>query len=87
MRPDDAVLEFGGRFGTTSCRLARATRNSGRVVSVEPDPTVLRPLLRNLFQHKCSVNVVAGTVSSVGLTIQAGRSYSSSTRPVAELQG
>jgi len=27
--PKHSVIEFGARFGTTSCRLARATRNSG----------------------------------------------------------
>ena len=38
VRPANAVLELGGRFGTTSCVLAQQTGNSGRVVTVEPDP-------------------------------------------------
>ena len=29
------VMEFGARYGTTSCRLARATANSGYVVSCD----------------------------------------------------
>ena len=38
--PSHTVLELGARFGTTSCALARATGNSGRVVAVEPDASV-----------------------------------------------
>jgi hypothetical protein len=29
VRPEHTVLEFGARYGTTSCRLARATNSSG----------------------------------------------------------
>ena len=57
------VMEFGARYGTTSCKLARATANSGHVVSVEPDWRVLPALLTNLQRHQCSVAVVNGTVT------------------------
>ena len=33
VRPHHRVLELGARYGTTSCALARATQNSGRVVA------------------------------------------------------
>ena len=57
------VMEFGARYGTTSCKLARATANSGHVVSVEPDWRVLPDLLTNLQRHQCNVAVVNGTVT------------------------
>merc|ERR1719160_1461066 len=40
--PADAiVMEFGSRFGTTTCEIAKKLQNSGRLVTVEPDPVVL----------------------------------------------
>ena len=36
LSPANTVLELGARYGTTSCAIAVATNNSGRVVSVEP---------------------------------------------------
>ena len=66
--PDAVVLELGARYGTTSCALAKATANSGRVVSVEPDSRVIASLLANREMHECNVAVVNGTVSSEDLT-------------------
>ncbi|EOD16369.1 hypothetical protein EMIHUDRAFT_210751 [Emiliania huxleyi CCMP1516] len=63
VRPSDAVLEFGARYGTTSCNLARATLNSGRVVAVEPDSRVRDDLLHNRALHNCSFHIVHGTVA------------------------
>ena len=85
VQKEDAVIEFGGRYGTTSCRLAWATRNSGRVVTVEPDRRVLHQLLRNRQAHNCSFTVVSGTVSDVPLamptgTLRAGSGYGENTR-------
>ena len=47
--PDATVLEFGARYGTTSCWLAHATRNSGRVVAVEPAARVHEALQAALW--------------------------------------
>lgn len=66
---DRTVLEFGARFGTTSCALARATRNSGGVVSVEPDSTVHASLLANRDANNCSFHVVKGSVGSVPIAL------------------
>ena len=62
VKPEMAVLEFGARYGTTSCFIAAATDNSGRVVVVEPDPHAHDHLLRNRESHMCNVHVVRGTV-------------------------
>ena len=69
VKPDDVVIEYGARFGTTSCRLALATKNSGRVASIDPDKNVLKYLLANRASHNCRFYVVAGTVSDVSLAM------------------
>ena len=69
VRPRHTVIEFGGRFGTTSCRLARATANSGAVAVVEPDSSVHKTLLHNRDAHRCSFHVVGGTVSDTVLSV------------------
>jgi FkbM family methyltransferase len=60
---DDTVIEFGARYGTTSCALAEATGNSGRVVSVEPDSRAHEMMLRNRQKNNCNFHAVFGTVS------------------------
>ncbi|EJK65209.1 hypothetical protein THAOC_13962 [Thalassiosira oceanica] len=40
IQPGDVVVEFGARFGTTSCILSRNVGKHGEVISVEPDVTV-----------------------------------------------
>ena len=64
VRPHHSVIEFGARYGTTSCMIAAATKNSGRVVAVEPDPSAHAPLLRNRDSHRCNFHVVRGTVAA-----------------------
>ena len=54
LRPEDAVLEAGARYGTTSCVVADVVRNSGRVVAVEPDDEVWTSLLENRHHHRCA---------------------------------
>lgn len=67
--PQDTVLELGGRFGTTSCVIARRTGNTGNVVSVEPDRSVHRTLLANRDRHNCSFAVVKGVVGDTPLAL------------------
>ena len=62
MSPSATVLELGARYGTTSCVIAQAINNSGRVVSVEPDARALVALRQNLLSHRCNVGVFNGTV-------------------------
>ena len=40
IQPDDVVLEVGARYGTTSCAVAEAQGNSGKLITVEADPSV-----------------------------------------------
>lgn len=72
IHPNHTVIEFGARYGTTSCRLARATGNSGLVLGVEPQHTscVRFDLLRNVLRNGCAVHLVAGgTVGDRSLTL------------------
>ena len=78
--PASTVLELGARYGTTSCVLAEATRNSGNVVSVEPDARVHAHLRRNRDKHYCNFHIVRGTVSAVTLSQGHGGSYETRTR-------
>jgi FkbM family methyltransferase len=59
--PAHSVLELGARYGTTSCVLAQATNNSGRVVSVEPDGRVAEALRANRATHRCNFGIFHGT--------------------------
>ena len=74
VRPGDTVLELGARFGTTSCALAAATNNSGRVISVEPDAAVHAALLANRAAHRCRFHAVLGVVSSAAMAMVPKRS-------------
>ena len=82
VKPGDVVAEFGARFGTTSCRLARATNNSGLVVSFEPDTSVVPSLLRNRAANNCRFNVFNGVLSSADNFMRGGGSYGSRTGDV-----
>lgn len=62
--PAHAVIEYGARYGTSSCVLAEATANSGRVVSVEPDTSAHADLLHNRQAHRCNFHIVLGTVAA-----------------------
>lgn len=81
VRSDDVVLEFGARYGTTSCRLAVATNNSGLVVSVEPDHNVIPALLRNRETNRCNFAIAKGVVSKTPLRFYPSHiGYASKTR-------
>ena len=64
IQPGDAVIEFGARYGTTSCILSRNVGMEGHVISVEPDVLVHGYLLRNRYEHGCNFHAVLGTVSN-----------------------
>ena len=66
------VIEFGARFGTTTCVLAEATHNSGALVAVEPDANVWPHLERNLIRNQCAATVLTGVIGSGGMKIVPG---------------
>lgn len=71
VRPTDTVLELGGRYGTTSCALAAAMRNSGQLMVVEPDGAALPHLLKNRKQQRCSFAIHRGVVGARPLKFES----------------
>lgn len=80
LRDTDVVLELGARFGTTSCAIAAKQRNSGKLVSVEPDSTVWNLLAFNRQIHTCNFWTYRGVISNQSAVV-APASYA--TRAVA----
>lgn len=58
------VMEFGARFGTTTCEIAKKLQNSGRLVTVEPDQYVWGDLENNIKSHNCHAHVLRGAISA-----------------------
>ena len=52
--PASHVLELGARYGTSSCVIAKAQGNSGRLVSVEPDGSAQFYLRYNRLRNRCN---------------------------------
>jgi hypothetical protein len=73
--PESRVLEFGARYGTTSCVVSRATGNKGYVVSVEVDSSVWDYLEVNRQIHKCAFHIVKGSVGDKPLAVEAKKGY------------
>ena len=86
VNPSHTIIEFGARYGTTSCRLARLTNNSGNVVSVDPDRQSTKFLLANRETHRCNFHAISGTVSATPQRIRARQGYATRTDPI-ELTG
>ena len=88
IRQNDTVLELGARYGTTSCSLAAATRNTGHIVSVGPDGQALPFLLQNRLH--CSVAVLHSAVGDRQLKFSRSDNpdgYGSSTSLAPERGG
>lgn len=65
VKPGDAVLELGARYGTTSCVISNRVGPTGLVVSVEPDADIHGLLQTNLQKHNCdNVHLVKGTLGN-----------------------
>lgn len=70
--PDTAtVIEFGARFGSTTCEIAKKLQNSGKLLSVEPDKDVWDSLKSNVESHNCHARVLRGAISSSPLSLDS----------------
>ena len=81
--PDDSVLELGARYGSTSCGIASLQRNSGKLISVEPDRAVWESLSFNRHTHNCAGWTVRGVIADAPATTN-NRSYGTRSIPVAQ---
>jgi len=77
--PDAVVMEFGARFGTTTCEIAKKLNNSGQIIAVEPDPSVHGFLKQNLQSNNCHARVLHGVVGSAPVYIPENTGYGSRT--------
>lgn len=91
IHPNDAVLELGARFGTTSCMISYQLRNSGKLISVEPDQSVWNLIDENRRRHRCNFWLLRGVVGySAAITVSAagaaggGSMYATRTRNVPQ---
>jgi FkbM family methyltransferase len=79
--PHATVLELGGRFGTTTCEIAKVILNSGRVAVVEPETKAWPSLKQNLQAHHCKAHILHGVVGSVPMSAGSG-GYGGRTAPI-----
>jgi len=64
IEPDDIVLELGGRYGTVSSTVAYKQNNSGNLVVVEPDSTILPALKNNRKINKSNYIILDKYISN-----------------------
>ena len=72
--PTDVVMEFGGRYGTTTCAIAVKQNNSGALISVEADPDVWVIAEFNKLTHNCACWSVLGVVGDEDQVVQSDKS-------------
>jgi FkbM family methyltransferase len=77
IQPGCVVLELGARFGTTSCAISASLNNSGRQVSVEPDPRAWHYLDMNRKSHACNFYMVRKPVGNSAVTFSSMSNYDS----------
>jgi FkbM family methyltransferase len=79
-------MEFGARFGTTTCEIAKKLRNSGRLVAVEPDQNVWPDLQANVESHSCNAHILRGVLSATPVRFEYSN-YASRTAEVGASSG
>ena len=63
IKPDDIVLELGARYGTISCITNMLLNNKKNQVVVEPDNSVMKPLIKNKINSNSEFYIFEGIVS------------------------
>jgi FkbM family methyltransferase len=64
IKPEDVVLELGGRYGTVSVVINKIVNNKSGHVVVEPDENVINCLKTNLENHGSSCQVLPQFISN-----------------------
>jgi hypothetical protein len=63
IKPDDVVLELGARYGTISCITNMLLNNKKNQVVVDPDNSVMKPLIKNKINSNSEFYIFEGIVS------------------------
>ena len=64
IKPDDCVLELGGRYGVVSYTIQQQLSDKKKHVVVEPDTYVHQYLESNRDYNKCEYHILKGIVSA-----------------------
>jgi len=62
--PTDIVLELGARFGSVSIAIAYKQKNSGNLVVIEPDTTIIPALTKNKILNNSKFVIVNKYISN-----------------------
>lgn len=72
IRPEDIILELGGRYGSVSCPVNLKLNNRKNHVVVEPDDSMWSTLEKNRDINKCGFHIVKGLISKDKYSLVAG---------------
>jgi len=61
---NDIVLELGGRYGTVSVTVSYVQKNSGNLVVVEPDKTIINALKNNKLRNNANFTILNKYISN-----------------------
>jgi FkbM family methyltransferase len=64
VEPSDIVLELGARYGTVSVVVSKIVENNGKLVAVEPDPSVQQALLDNKTKNNANFEILNKLISN-----------------------
>jgi FkbM family methyltransferase len=64
VEPSDIVLELGARYGTVSVVVSKIVENKGKLVAVEPDPSVQKSLLNNKIKNNANFEILNKLISN-----------------------
>jgi FkbM family methyltransferase len=64
IKPDDIVLELGGRYGSVSVVINKLVNDKKSHVVVEPDLNVIPTLKKNLDAHQCNCEILPKYISN-----------------------
>lgn len=74
------VLEIGGRYGTTSCTIAKQLNNNGNLVVIEIDYRIWNFLEINRQKHFCNFYFVKKPLGNFTMEV-SGRNYDTISKP------
>ena len=69
VKPEDCVLELGGRYGSVSCTINQILANKHHQVVIEPDERVWSALETNKTTNQCFFHIVKGCLSRHPLSV------------------
>ena len=63
VKPEDCVIEFGGRYGISSYCIQNNLKNKNAHLVIEPDETIISALYKNIKNNSMKCKVFNGIIS------------------------